>query len=106
MYSCQTEVTKQYIHSHRLLLGSCGCAVIKVTIVATIGQTHIYQNVWYWDITLHFPFCHRSWVGAWVEGVPLRSVVGNWYSIKPYWFKSAKDCQVLGESRTVIYSFF
>jgi hypothetical protein len=43
MYSCQTEVTKQYIYLFRvqLLPGSCDCAVTKVTTVATIGQTHL-----------------------------------------------------------------
>src|ERR1700677_1324799 len=40
MYSRQTEVTKGYIHLRRPLPGSCGCAVTKVTTVATIGQTH------------------------------------------------------------------
>jgi hypothetical protein len=45
MYSCQTEVTKRYIHSRRLLPGSCGCAVTKVTTVATIGQTHQLQVI-------------------------------------------------------------
>src|ERR1700683_2672949 len=40
MYSRQTEVTKGHIHLRRPLPGSCGCAVTKVTTVATIGQTH------------------------------------------------------------------
>ncbi len=45
IYSCQIEVTKQYIHLHWLLPEIGGCAVTKVTTVATIGQTHINTDV-------------------------------------------------------------
>jgi len=64
---------------------------ILVTTIAILSSSkirHTYQNIQHWDITLHFLFSHCKWVGA---GVPLRSeteIMGNWYSIKTYWFKS------------------
>ena len=66
----------------------------------------MYQNIQHWDITLHFLFSHCRWIGAWVEGVPLSEteIVGNWYSTKPYWFKSPSPWGKLNCDLPIFYT--